>query len=116
MDRALDSRDGAQPIHNDQLPGVDPCNRDETVTPSETEDEQSKNTTGESSPATLLIEGCEQPDNVEGVEGVEDDIKVDSLTSVDDTQGIDIPLPDIVGGVEERTQLIEEQSSDESLN
>ena len=119
LDRALDSRDGAQPIHNDQLPGVDPCNRDETVTPSETEDEQSmsnKNTTGESSPATLLIEGCEQPDNVEGVEGVEDDIKVDSLTSVDDTQGIDIPLPDIVGGVEERTQLIEEQSSDESLN
>ena len=66
---------------------MDPCNRDETVTPSETEDEQSmsnKNTTGESSPATLLIEGCEQPDNVEGVEGVEDDIKVDSLTSVDD--------------------------------
>ena len=143
LDKALDAKDGAQPIQCEgpqpiqcegpsAEDGTQPNQREgpiakdgvqpiQCVGPSVSADsvdvsvgsEESEYESGEETPGSQSNEQASDPENYsedeECVEGVT------SLLEMGGERAKDIPLPDIVGGVEEKTQLIEEQSKDESL-
>ncbi len=113
VDRALDSRDGALPVHcnleshpNCVVPKVDESGRnvvemEEVVQAVEVVDEDAQGgERDEISGEDIVLEECEEV------------IVVDGLDIVDDEKGADLPLPDMAGG---ESQLIEEQRNDDSL-
>ena len=125
LDRALDARDGAQPIHcesphppSDVItmnPACeDPLDGDAVSEQSEVECAESEDT-NVSSEDTQGVEQVEISHEVEKGSECGETPVLDSLTEADDEKGVEVPLPDIAGGESERSQLIEEQSKDESL-
>ena len=62
---------------------------------------------------SLGYQGNEQ-DRSSVDEECDEEVTVDSL-AVDSERAVEVPLPDIVGGVEERAQLMEDQRKDETL-
>ncbi len=116
VDRALDARDGASPVHcnleshpNCVVPKVGESGRnvavrEEVVQAVEVADEDAQGgERDEISGEDIVLEECEEG------------IVVDGLDIVDDEKGADLPLPDMAGGEGDRSQLIEEQRNDDSL-
>ena len=60
-------------------------------------------------------QGGERAEVAGVAEEYEEGVVVDALAHVDGEQRVDIPLPDMAGGKEERKQLIDEQNRDETL-
>ena len=98
--QALDARDGAQPSVPDS-PATPP---NETPTQSGEAIDSSREDAVERG----------EPTEVDGDKENLDDVKLDGLGDVGEV-GDDIPLLAMAGGEEERSQLIEEQSQDASL-
>ena len=129
LDRALDVRDGAQPVHcplGNQTPPISTPNcmhpkaADSGSGEAETREAVLVEVDSEEEDREVSVieedaQGGERAEVAGMAEEYEEGVVVDALAHVDGEQRVEIPLPDMAGGKEERKQLIDEQNRDETL-
>lgn len=117
VDRALDTRDGAQPVQCQLDSGVPNVSKSKKDVVGRKEVAQVEVASEDVREVSVLEEDAQGGERVEvsSEEEYENGITVDGLDTGKDVQGADLPLPDMVGGEGDRKLLIEEQSNDDSL-